>query len=139
MIIEDLTEKDIESAKQIIKEALNKDYQFSKNTIKKILKIQNKIVAVFELNIIFDTAEILIISVKPQYQQKGIGKEIMNYIINFCKSSNVKYIYLEVAENNQKAINLYKKFGFEIYNIRKDYYENKINAILMKKEILCKI
>lgn len=135
MIIEDLTEKDIEPAKQIIKEALNKDYQFSKNTIKKILKIQDKIVAVFELNIIFDTAEILIISVKPQYQQKGIGKEIMNYIINFCKSNNVKYIYLEVAENNQKAINLYKKFGFEIYKIRKDYYESNINAILMKKEL----
>jgi len=139
MIIEDLTEKDIEPAKQIIKEALNKDYQFSKNTIKKILKIEDKIVAVFELNIIFDTAEILIISVKPQYQQKGIGKEIMNYIINFCKSNNVKYIYLEVAENNQKAINLYKKFGFEVYNIRKDYYENNINAILMQKEIICKI
>jgi len=135
MIIEDLTEKDIEPAKQIIKEALNKDYQFSKNTIKKILKIKDKAVAVFELNIIFDTAEILIISVKPQHQQKGIGKEIMNYIINFCKSNNVKYIYLEVAENNQKAINLYKKFGFEVYNIRKNYYENKINAILMRKEL----
>ncbi|GAB6072846.1 ribosomal protein S18-alanine N-acetyltransferase [Venenivibrio stagnispumantis] len=139
MIIEDLTEKDIEPVKQIIKEALNRDYQFSKNAIKKILKIKDKIVAVFELNIIFDTAEILIISVKPEYQQKGIGKEIMNYIINFCKSNNVKYIYLEVAENNQKAINLYKKFGFEVYNIRKDYYENNINALLMKKEIICKI
>ena len=41
-------------------------------------------------------------------------------------------IILEVASNNEPAINLYKKCGFKIINIRKKYYKN-IDALVMEK------
>ena len=40
-------------------------------------------------------------------------------------------IMLEVSTDNRPAINLYKKVGFQIINVRKNYYENK-DAYVMK-------
>ena len=48
----------------------------------------------------------------------------------------VMLIYLEVRENNIKAIELYKKIGFEQYNIRKHYYRDGVNAILFRKKLI---
>ena len=45
-----------------------------------------------------------------------------------------KDISLEVNEENDAAINLYKKAGFEEVGIRKKYYNGKNNAIIMTKK-----
>ena len=42
---------------------------------------------------------------------------------------------LEVNENNGKALKLYKKIGFEEIYVRKNYYGNNENAIIMMKSI----
>ena len=41
----------------------------------------------------------------------------------------------EVNEKNINAIKLYEKFGFKKIGLRKKYYNNIDNAILMKKNI----
>ena len=47
-----------------------------------------------------------------------------------------KLITLEVRASNNPAINLYKKFGFEICGNRKNYYSNKTeDAILMSLDL----
>jgi RimJ/RimL family protein N-acetyltransferase len=46
------------------------------------------------------------------YWGKGIGKEIMKYIINKAKMKQLKSIYLSVADNNIRAYRLYVKCGF---------------------------
>lgn len=55
----------------------------------------------------------LAISVRKDYWGKGIGTGIMNVLMDFCKKSDAKVIELEVRSDNEKAIALYKKFGFE--------------------------
>ncbi len=42
---------------------------------------------------------------------------------------------LEVRKSNEKALNLYKKQGFILEGIRKEYYENKEDALIMWKYI----
>lgn len=49
--------------------------------------------------------------VSKEYQGKGVGTMLMNFI--FDKFGNVNY-KLQVAVYNTKAINFYKKFGFEV-------------------------
>ena len=39
---------------------------------------------------------------------------------------------LEVKEDNLKAISLYKKHGFKVIHIRKNYYKDK-DALIMEK------
>jgi N-acetylglutamate synthase-like GNAT family acetyltransferase len=58
--------------------------------------------------------EILQLQITPNYQNKGIGKEIIQSIIQkaFTKNIPVKLSVLKV----NKAQNLYKTLGFEIYD-----------------------
>ena len=78
-----------------------------------------------------DNIDLLYIAVDENYQQKGIGTQLLQYFVNNYQVNN-KTITLEVAENNEKAYNLYKKFNFKIINIRKGYYEG-IDAYLMRR------
>lgn len=77
--------------------------------------------------------ELEIIAVKKENQHQGIATKMVNYFIdNYTKKGDK--IFLEVAENNEKAIKLYEKLGFTIINRRKKYY-NGIDAYVMQKEI----
>lgn len=58
------------------------------------------------------TAEILDIAVKPEYQGKGIGSMLIDYI--FSKFAVNKII----AETDDDAIGFYKKYGFTVTNTK---------------------
>lgn len=80
-----------------------------------------------------DYYELETIVIKNEFRNQGIGTNLLNYFIkNYCKKEDI--IFLEVSVENKTAIKLYKKFDFEIINIRKKYYNN-IDAYVMKKVI----
>lgn len=54
------------------------------------------------------------ISVNKAHWGKGIASKMIEKQIQFCKENKVKKINLQVMTDNTKAIELYKKFGFEI-------------------------
>ena len=64
-------------------------------------------------------ADINDIIVREEYRNKRIASSLIDYMIR---------------ESNIKAINLYQKFGFNIVNIRKSYYNDNEDAYLMKRE-----
>ena len=80
-------------------------------------------------------AELFDIAVDKKYQGQGYSKILMDYFVSYSKIQGVETIFLEVNSINQKAINLYKKYGFEKYSERKKYYGDN-DAILMKKTLL---
>ena len=82
-----------------------------------------------------DDIHITNIVTKKSVRNKGIGKAILNELINQAKVFGYNIITLEVNETNSTAISLYKKFGFEKVGIRKKYYNNTDNAIIMNLEI----
>lgn len=59
--------------------------------------------------------------VLPKYQGQGIGKVLLQKVINFFKDS--KEIWLEVATYNQNAINFYQKSGFHIVSGSENKHE----------------
>lgn len=80
-----------------------------------------------------DFYELEAIIVDESLRGKGIASNLLEFFVNnYLKKDDV--ILLEVAVNNVKAINLYKKFCFEIINTRKKYYKD-IDAYVMKKVI----
>lgn len=76
-------------------------------------------------------SEILNFCVSKDFQNKGIGSELLKYLLVKQKSDGIIYCSLEVRKSNEKAINLYKKFGFKESHVRKAYYKNGEDAILM--------
>ena len=81
--------------------------------------------------------EILLIYVNKKTRNIGYATKLLKYIeLTFDKKFSK--IYLEVAENNQKAIKLYTKYDYKKIGIRKNYYKfGKIftNAIVFQKII----
>ncbi|MGM9986014.1 MAG: GNAT family N-acetyltransferase [Bacillaceae bacterium] len=50
----------------------------------------------------------------------GIGKALLKESISWADANDIKKMTLSVLETNDKAINLYQKFGFEIEGILKN-------------------
>ena len=56
---------------------------------------------------------------------------MLEELIKIAKEKKLKDITLEVNVNNIPAINLYKKYNFKEVGIRKKYYNNSDDAIIM--------
>lgn len=97
--------------------------------------ISGEIVGFAGIKIILDEADIMNIVIKKDFRNNGIGSLLLDYLISYSKSINLKTITLEVNEINIPAIKLYEKFGFEKLGIRKKYYNGKNDAIIMSKKI----
>ena len=81
-----------------------------------------------------DSMEILNFVVDEAYQRQGIGSLLFNTLLNMYDKT--KSIVLEVRYNNEKGISFYKKNNFNVISIRKHYYKNGDDAIVMMKEII---
>ena len=81
-----------------------------------------------------DSIEILNFVVDEAYQRQGIGSLLFNTLLEMYDKT--KSIVLEVRYNNEKGISFYKKNNFNVISIRKHYYKNGDDAIVMMKEII---
>ena len=82
-----------------------------------------------------DEIEIISIVVDKKFRKIGIGKSLLNKLLNIALIKKIQNIFLEVSVENKIAINLYKKFNFIKVGKRKNYYfQNRkyIDADIMK-------
>ena len=98
-----------------------------------VAKNEDEVVGFAGIIILPDDVEITNIVTKKNERKKGIGKLLLDKLIQMAFELK-KDISLEVNEENNAAINLYKKAGFEEDGIRKKYYNGKNNAIIMTKK-----
>ena len=96
-----------------------------------VAKQENEIVGFAGILLIIDQVNIMNIVVKKDKRNFGIGSLLLEEIIRYSKIHNATSITLEVNEKNIPAIKLYKKYGFKQVGLRKKYYNNEDNAILM--------
>lgn len=105
------------------------------SNFKCIVAVYDKeIIGYISFSCIFDI-EIESVLVKSSYQRQGIGTLLLNYIFKFAKENKISNVFLEVRKSNIGAISLYRKLGFSNISIRKKYYENSEDALILKKEI----
>tara|TARA_A100001015_G_C14703397_1_gene599175 strand:+ start:131 stop:577 length:447 start_codon:yes stop_codon:yes gene_type:complete len=102
------------------KNSLNKSY---------VLELNGKIVGYAFITIIKFEIHLNRIAIDPNYQQKGFGLQLLNKILE--QNSKNKSVFLELKYSNISALKLYNKVGFKKYNIRKNYYSNNNDALLM--------
>lgn len=69
-----------------------------------------------------DEAELLLIAVDPKWRDRGVGAKLLKNCIIRARKSNVTLLHIEVRENN-RAINFYKRAGFEHIHRRPSYYK----------------
>ena len=141
--IKEMTFNDFEEIKDILQTEFDEFWKPSilkselENELSKyiVAKLDNEIVGFAGIIILPDDVEITNIVTKKAERKKGIGKLLLDKLIEMAKETNKETISLEVNEINIPAINLYKTFGFEEVGIRKKYYNGTNNAIIMTKKI----
>ncbi len=83
--------------------------------------------------------EILSLGVDKSNRRLGLAKKMLSKLLNIEKKNKPKRILLEVSVENKIAIKFYKSSGFNICNLRKNYYSDRnkrISAYTMAKDII---
>ena len=75
------------------------------------------------------------VAVARDQQGKGVGRQLMNWLYESAKDHGVKHLFLEVRSDNDIAIAMYTKDGFDRIDKRKNYYGTDIDAIVMRKRM----
>ena len=97
-----------------------------------VAKIDNKIVGYAGIWKAIDDVHITNIVTAKKLRRQNIGSILLSNLIQMARTENgITSITLEVNSNNIPAQNLYKKFGFKIVGLRKKYYNNTDDAIIM--------
>ena len=124
--------KDIKLIEKLFKEYKEKynpiinDYTFILS-----YKENNKYVGFLIYQLLYESAEIIDIFVLDEYRNKGIGKALINKMLD---NKKIEKVTLEVKKDNKNAIMLYNSLGFKEVAVRKGYYSG-VDAILMLKEV----
>ena len=102
-------------------------------TLKKEIDSHDQNIGFLCFRIVGEESEILSLVIHPQYRQKGLGKQLMKFYIDFCSQREVKAFYLETGVSNQVAIYLYESFSYHPIAIKPKYYQGKEDALLMMR------
>lgn len=96
---------------------------------------KDKLCAYLSIRLILSAglAEVYNIAVLPELQGQGLGAFLLKRIISYLELREVEEISLELRETNDAAMALYLKNGFITSGVRKDYYPDGENAILMTR------
>ena len=95
-----------------------------------IIKTNNEILGYIILYDTLDSFDLFEIAVKNDHRNQGLGTKLLKAL--FVKTD--KDIFLEVNEINVKALGLYEENGFVRISLRKNYYNDNKNAIIMVKK-----
>ena len=144
MIYRNMKDTDIYGVYEVEVSAFSEPWSYNalidelKNKLAKyiVAEDQGRIVGYLGTWHIIDEAHITNVAVHKDYRGRGIGNGLMEALDKQCKEYNIASITLEVRSSNTVAQNLYKKYGFLISGIRKEYYhDNKEDALIMWKQL----
>jgi GNAT superfamily N-acetyltransferase len=98
-------------------------------------KFNNEIIGTFALiKVDGNTYEIAKMAVTEKYQNRGIGKMLMDVAIQKAKDLNLNRIILYSNTNLATAVNMYFKYGFRVIP-KSDFHNNRAN---IKMEMILK-
>ncbi len=83
-----------------------------------------------------DEAWINNIAVRRDAQRKGIGRALLDALVDEARRSGVRQVLLEVAADNDAAQHLYGAYGFDAIGRRKGYYQpSNTDALVMQLDL----
>jgi ribosomal-protein-alanine N-acetyltransferase len=83
-------------------------------------------------------AHLLNLSVAAPWQRRGVGRELLSFVLKLARDCGVKNLFLEVRPSNRAAIALYAAAGFSSIGARRGYYpagDAREDAVVMQLEL----
>lgn len=86
-----------------------------------------------------DEAEILTLATLPRTRRQGLASAMVSAGMRRAASCGASCLFLEVAQTNLPALQLYEKLGFERVALRAGYYVSRsgagVGAVVMRREL----
>ena len=140
MIVRKGTRTDLNSIINIEKKVYNKPYWtesmlkrlFNKDSNENIwiTEIKQKIVGFLIEQRCDDEINLLNVAIDKSFQNRGLGKKLIGCFLNIIPKDS--FVFLEVNERNYIARKIYSNLNFKNIDIRKSYYNNGGDALIMK-------
>jgi ribosomal-protein-alanine N-acetyltransferase len=85
---------------------------------------------------VMDEGELANLAVAPAAREQGIGRALLDSMLDDARSREIAQIYLEVRESNSAARQLYASRGFQEVGKRKGYYRTpKEDALILRRTL----
>lgn len=97
-----------------------------------VAEVDGTIIAYAGLMCIQPIADVQTIAVVPEYEGRGIGSALLRELIDEARRRHAADLLLEVREDNPRAQALYRRFGFEQIHVRRRYYRDGTDALIMQ-------
>ncbi|MDN5284519.1 MAG: acetyltransferase [Mucilaginibacter sp.] len=112
---------------------------YLRNSIVYIAEQENKTIGVCVLcSLNKVTAEIKNIAVATAYQGKGIGTLLLNHATAIAKEQGFRTLIISTANSSAGQLYLYQKLGFEMMEIRKNFFIDNYAEPIYENGIRCK-
>lgn len=70
-------------------------------------------------------AHLLNLSIAAQWQRRGLGSELLQFVLGHARECAAARIFLEVRPSNAAALALYARAGFVRIGVRRGYYPDR--------------
>jgi ribosomal-protein-alanine N-acetyltransferase len=87
---------------------------------------------------VIDEAHLLNIGVGRAYQGRGYGARMLRHAMECARLGGAAKLFLEVRPSNERAVELYRHFGFRQIGLRKGYYPATVgreDGLVFDKEL----
>lgn len=97
--------------------------------------IDDRIVGYAGLAAAADQADVQTIAVLENHRGTGVGSAMLNALLAEAGRRGAREIFLEVRADNPHAQAVYLHFGFEEIGLRRRYYDDGTDAIIMRRKL----
>jgi len=95
---------------------------------------EGEIIGYLGLWTIADEGHITTLAIHPRFRGRGFGKRLLQYGLRFIQEKGCRKAFLEVRVSNWIAQKMYQELGFQPIGIRKRYYSDGEDALIMRRE-----
>lgn len=82
-----------------------------------------------------ETADVQTIAVLPAYEGRGYGRALLDFLAREAAARGAEQILLEVRADNPRAQDLYLRNGYEQIHVRRRYYNDGVDALMMRRDL----
>ena len=80
--------------------------------------------------LVMDELHITLVAVAPERRRQGLGRQVLQALLNQARQQGAAHATLEVAPGNTAAVALYRGLGFQEAGLRRGYYRNGEDALI---------
>jgi ribosomal-protein-alanine N-acetyltransferase len=139
--VDPLVESDLDAVVEIAREAFSNPWtreafrrelehgRLSRNYV--VRTRQERVAGFCSCWLVFDELHINTIAVRARLRGQGLASLLLRHVLADAAQAGARRATLEVRQSNEPALRLYRRFGFVVSGVRRQYYTDPVEDALM--------